>query len=101
MAPIANYKDKDRRRAWSRNYDFIRNYGITTEIYNQMWAEQKGCCAICKRHETEFAKRLHVDHCHTTKKVRGLLCHNCNLAIGRLREDVDVLLNAVEYLRGR
>lgn len=84
-----------------RNFDYNKNYGISLKQYNKMWADQEGCCAICKRHSSEFAKNLHVDHNHTTGEVRGLLCHNCNLALGRFYEDPEVLLNAIGYLRGR
>lgn len=54
-------------------------------------------CKISKSLE-EFHKKLSVDHCHKTGKVRGLLCSNCNTAIGLLKEDINVLKNAINYL---
>ena len=74
-------------------------YGITAQEYIEMHAKQGGKCAICK--ETPNTKRgLHVDHCHKTGKVRGLLCHGCNVAIGSLKESVETLERAIKYLRG-
>lgn len=57
-------------------------YGIILDDYNRMFAEQKGCCSICKIHQTELKKRLGVDHNHSTGKVRGLLCDRCNWILG-------------------
>jgi len=63
-----------------------------------MFEEQNGCCAICKKHQIEFKKKLHVDHNHKSGQVRGLLCHNCNLAIGRLQESPTIIASALEYV---
>ena len=76
-----------------------RWYGLTLEDYNQMFEEQNGCCKICNRHQTDFKKRLHVDHCHNTNKVRGLLCHNCNLALGRFMDNPETIKAALEYVK--
>lgn len=81
-----------------RNYKYKINYGISIDDYNSMFEEQQGCCAICKTHQIEFKKKLHVDHSHKTGQVRGLLCHNCNLAIGRLKEDPVIIASALEYV---
>lgn len=75
-----------------------RNYGIGISQYNEMFQSQNGCCAICHRHETEFTKRLHVDHDHESGKVRELLCHFCNTALGGFNENIDRLNSAVKYL---
>jgi hypothetical protein len=53
-------------------------------------------CGVCGR--GPGARALHVDHCHTTGVVRGVLCHRCNLALGLLREDASVLRKLAEYL---
>jgi hypothetical protein len=76
-----------------------KNYGITLEQYNDMLVKQNNCCACCKQ-PTEASGRngLHVDHSHTTKEVRGLLCSQCNTGIGKFREDVNTLQNAINYL---
>ena len=73
-------------------------YGVTVDDYNKMFEDQEGKCAICKKHQIELPKKLHVDHCHKTKKVRGLLCFKCNTAIGHFEDNPEILKNAVEYL---
>jgi hypothetical protein len=75
-----------------------QRYGMTVEQYQKMFDEQGGKCAICQRPET-VAKRLSVDHCHTTGKVRSLLCHNCNAGIGHFKENPEVLSEAITYLQ--
>ena len=81
-----------------RNTALVKKFGITLEDYNKMFKEQKGCCAICCRHQTEFDKRLAVDHCHSTGKVRGLLCQQCNQALGMFYDNITTLKNAISYL---
>lgn len=81
----------------SNNNRLKREYGITVEDFNRMFESQNGVCAICKKPETEN-KTLAVDHCHTTDKVRALLCGKCNKAIGLLNDDTDLLRVAIAYL---
>lgn len=83
----------------------LKRYGLTEEDYEHMFTEQNGVCAICQQPETHTSSRsrrvkmLAIDHDHMTGEVRGLLCNNCNRAIGLLGDSVDTLLNAVGYLR--
>lgn len=73
-------------------------YKVTKEFLVDMHEKQQGKCAICG--EIPKSERgLHVDHCHTTGAVRGLLCHGCNTGIGALKEDAEILSNAIKYLR--
>lgn len=66
-----------------RNTRLLRLYGIEEQTYNRLVIAQHGLCAICYLPaENNRSKRLYVDHDHTTSKVRGLLCHRCNLAVG-------------------
>jgi len=75
-------------------------YGVTKEFLVALHEKQEGKCAICG--EIPSTERgLHVDHCHTTNVVRGLLCHGCNTGIGALREDAEILSNAIKYLRSK
>lgn len=83
----------------TRNADFKKKYGITIEDYNKMFDLQKGKCAICGSHQDNLKFVLCVDHDHTTGKVRGLLCHNCNAGIGNLKDNIDLLSKAIEYLK--
>jgi len=88
-------------KGWSDGY-LKSTYGITQEDYEKLEKQQDCKCAVCggdgfKMREWHF-KKLVVDHDHVTGKVRGLLCHNCNRALGLLKDDPKVLLNAVDYL---
>lgn len=73
-------------------------FGITLEQYEQMLTEQNKKCKICLNAFTE-TKYIHVDHCHTTGKVRGLLCPQCNMALGLLKDNECSLLRAIKYLK--
>ena len=98
------YKDEHRPviQERDRNYKYKNKYGITLEEYNEMWDEQEGYCAICNEHEDETKSiRLVVDHNHETDEVRGLLCNNCNCAIGLLKDSALVLESAAAYLEHR
>jgi hypothetical protein len=70
-----------------------RLYGITENDLDKMKKQQNLCCAICGK-----GKKLYVDHCHNTGRIRGLLCDTCNRGIGFLQEDKDILLGALKYL---
>lgn len=84
--------------------DLSRFYGVTLDWYNQTLEKQAYACAICGKHESQNTKRngkplkLSVDHCHFTGRVRGLLCNNCNRAIGMLEHSVSTLNAAIDYL---
>lgn len=90
------YYKKNREAHISRNMQ--QWYGISLETYQEMLAEQDNRCAICKSENPGGKGRLHVDHCHATGKVRGLLCHYCNTMLGLSRESVENLSAAIEYL---
>lgn len=83
----------------------LRLYGLAHEDYLRMHAEQRGLCAICAKPpsfepgQIRRAKRgLCVDHCHATGNVRGLVCSNCNTAIGLMRDDSTTMRSAAEYI---
>ena len=78
-------------------------YGITVEDYDALYDGQGGACAICHRPETTTGKNgvariLSVDHDHESGVVRGLLCSHCNIAIGLLDDDADLIHLAAAYL---
>lgn len=77
-----------------RDYRLKVTYGITQGEYERQVSEQGGCCAICQQPTAS----LHIDHCHTTGRNRGLLCNKCNTGIGLLNEDPAVLRGAIDYL---
>jgi hypothetical protein len=88
----------------AKDRDLKKAFGITVEQYQEMLEKQRGLCAICG----EPDKRIHgatkkpiglsVDHCHTTKKVRALLCSPCNQGIGNFKDDPQLLRAAAAYL---
>lgn len=94
---------KNRSTDYIRNYDLNKSYGIGIEEYNIMLDAQNSCCKICDRHLTEVndkhKKNLCVDHCHTTGKIRGLLCDRCNRGLGFFHDNIDLLEKVVNYLK--
>jgi hypothetical protein len=78
-----------------------KRYGTTLEHVAELSAQQGGVCAICKSPGPNHASftRLVIDHCHTTSKVRGLLCHNCNTAVGHLKDSADLAIKTAVYLQ--
>lgn len=85
-----------------RGYHYKHRYGVTRADVDQMHQAQGGACAICAKPVpitgAERTKLAAVDHCHTTKKVRGLLCRPCNLLLGNASDSTDVLRAAIAYL---
>lgn len=71
---------------------------MTPEDYDAMLHIQNGCCAICGKHWSVENRTLHVDHNHINGSVRGLLCRNCNTALGLLNEDCTLFDKAKMYL---
>jgi hypothetical protein len=85
------------RRHNDRKYKRYKKYKLTQDDYDRMVADQHGRCAICHSEPSVLA----VDHDHATGQIRGLLCRSCNLGIGFLRDDVNLLYNAAQYLAAR
>lgn len=81
----------------AREYYIQRMYGIGLAEYDDMMLRQGGVCAICFGVNAN-GNRLCVDHCHTTGRVRGLLCRPCNQALGLLRDSKQQITNALAYL---
>lgn len=78
----------------------LRAYGITTADYDRLLAAQRGGCAVCRTTDPGRGQRVFVvDHDHVSNHVRGLLCHNCNSAIGLLRDDPKIIAAAADYVR--
>jgi hypothetical protein len=85
-------KDPDRHKS----NDLKCKYGITLQEWTTLFEFQGKCCAICKCGES---KTWSTDHNHSTNKIRGILCNNCNTALGLFRENATALFNAIEYLK--
>jgi len=90
-----------RRRSALARYWPDKTHAEALVAFQEMYAKQGGCCAICKHPPTSGrGNTLHVDHDHETGKVRGLLCHSCNTSLGGFRDSQSVLWAAIEYLVG-
>ena len=78
----------------------LKKYGLTLDCYNKMLELQGFKCAICGRTDSgdSQSKRLYVDHDHATGRVRGLLCSQCNMGLGKFFDNTDFLRNAITYL---
>lgn len=89
------YYDKNKEHLVSKRkeYYFRTTYSLTIEELEQMKAEQANKCLCC-----EEEKPLVVDHCHSTGRIRGLLCSTCNQAIGSAYENTNTLRNMITYL---
>lgn len=114
----ARYYQKNKTRILKRNHEYYLNntekveaqkfkyylrykFGIEPEHYSQMLEKQGHKCAICgyiPPEEASSVEKLYVDHNHATGKVRGLICMNCNSALGHFRDNLTILENAVKYL---
>ena len=94
----------DKYRSWNwtglDRWDAIvrRTYGIALDDYEKMLEEQGGGCAICGKTEEQEGRRLAIDHCHASEKVRGVLCGKCNQALGMMDDDSERLIKASKYL---
>ena len=86
-----------------RNNDLQYNHGINEAQYNQILKSQNSVCAICGQPETTIkhnkTQALAVDHNHKMGKVRGLLCHRCNRALGYFNDNPFLLVKAIKYLQ--
>lgn len=106
--------DKESRATYMRTYRVMeprkfkdvalkKQYGISVDRYEAMLASQNGKCAICGNGEKMRIRgvgtALAVDHCHSTGKIRGLLCVSCNRALGLFKDDPAILRKAIAYLR--
>jgi len=100
-------REENKRRYESRRkYIYKSRYGITPEQYDEMLESQDYCCAICGTNQSELTKRMSVDHDHNCcpglftcgQCLRGLLCSNCNLALGGFKDKESILKSALIYL---
>lgn len=100
-------KDRKDNPDKHKSYNLKRDYGITVEYYNELLKKQNFSCASCGISTTELEnnsqwKRHHklvVDHCHETGLIRGLLCNNCNTALGMVKESLAVLEGLKQYVK--
>lgn len=85
----------EERKRYLRIKHFEKSYGISLETRDAMILERGSHCDICGA-----VADLHIDHDHETDQIRGMLCFNCNVALGYMKDDPSRLQNAIEYLKG-
>ena len=91
--------NKEKVAEYNADYKLQYNYGLSSEEYKALLIKQNNKCAICNTDQNDLKRKLVVDHCHTSNKVRGLLCSHCNVGIGMLKENQDNLIAAIQYLK--
>ena len=74
----------------------LQRYGLTPEAVGVLIKQQEAKCRICFK---DITNKFHIDHCHATNRVRGLLCTNCNMGLGLFKDNTAVLNNAIQYLQ--
>lgn len=92
----ASRPKRDYSHRW--NWHLEKKYNLTKEGYQYLFDAQNGVCAICDNPE-KLRRRLAVDHDHISGKIRGLLCHRCNTAIGLLEDNIKTMEAAINYLK--
>jgi len=97
MRICADYRNRHQERVKhnSRKSILNRKYNLTPGEFESRLKEQKNCCLIC---DGPFKGIPHIDHCHQTGKVRGILCFGCNVALGGFKDSPALLRRAAEYL---
>ncbi len=89
----------ERVSADRRKFKLRKKYGLSPEEYDKQFSHQSGQCAICRRSLVGLSPQtVHVDHCHDTGRLRGILCGNCNVAMGNFKENIESMSRAIEYL---
>lgn len=89
---------RERNPRAAKDHKLRSTYGVPLGTYDRLLAEQGGKCAICGTDTPGGRGDFHVDHCHETGKVRGLLCRSCNVGIGHFNHSKEALVSAARYL---
>lgn len=82
----------------TRQKHLERKYGLAPGQWDLIFAKQNKRCRICNSYDPKGAGRWHTDHCHLSNRVRGILCHPCNVMLGNASDDVNILRSAITYL---
>ena len=95
---IYRIKNRELVKIGNRRYNLKKLFNIDIKQYNDLLKKQNNRCAICGVHQSKLNKQFAVDHEHSTGKVRGLLCIQCNLGIGNFKDSTIILKKAISYL---
>lgn len=93
------YEHSDKCIKSRKEYYYIKNYNLTYVDIEKLRRERNCKCEICNISESSLKRGLHIDHDHATGAFRGLLCDNCNKSLGLLKDSIEVLNKAIEYLK--
>jgi len=95
IAGVKKYRENNLEQIKERKRK--KNYGIEPGTYDKMLLEQDNKCCVCYI-ELDQCKQISIDHCHKSGDVRGLLCSRCNLMLGMVEDNIDILQSAINYL---
>jgi len=90
---------KERKTELKRIHNRRTAYNFPPELFNERFEEQGQACAICKSPDAGGRGAFHADHDHDSSQPRGVLCHNCNVALGNFKDNPEILQAAIEYLK--
>jgi len=102
---VVSWKERNKGKTkTAKRKEYLKSkYGITPDQYNEMRVLQNYSCFTCGKHEDDVPKAsdtsLNVDHCHKTGVIRKLLCMSCNIALGKVKDDITILENLIKYLK--
>lgn len=91
-------REEDYKKYGMDRYHIKSKYGLSIEDYQELLQKQNSICPICKRTLIDRQNMPHVDHDHTTNKIRGILCGNCNMGLGNFKDNIESLKRAIKYL---
>ena len=98
VCKTSHVKHKLKRNLYNKKYNIEKNYKISYNSYLTLIKSQNGNCQICKN-ILKIDKNTHLDHCHYTGKIRGVLCGKCNTGIGQFNDSTELLKSALKYLK--
>lgn len=95
---VKEHRAKNRQKNYRQ--EIVRKYGVSFDWFDKQFDKQKGLCMTCSKEllGTDKQNKPHVDHCHTTGKVRGILCNRCNTVLGLCLDNSLLLKNLSGYL---
>ena len=98
---VKKYKEENWEKVSARTlaYRRAKHRFFPQELFDKVFEEQGNVCAICKSPTPGGKGEFHADHNHETSQPRGVLCHNCNVALGNFKDNPEILKAAIEYLK--
>lgn len=101
IAQQKEYQKLPETKKKNRASRLLKKYGLTSDQFDELLRQQNFRCAICESTEPSGTGIWHIDHDHQTNKVRGILCHHCNVALGSVRDSARILRRMMCYLSSR